>query len=389
MNNHPFATLTKDYPPSELDRLTDSIRRTGRVEPVKVFKGRIVCGRHRWKAAQAAGWATADIPTEELPDDMTDNDLRSLIIADEDIRRHNGESDRYLYIARMYDKVVRDDIKAGPPKKKSTNVDYLTIKEVAQREGIDETLLGNAFRVLRKAETELQAVIEAGYITNRHAVNVLDSPPEEQKQIAEEVIRDANEGFYKGDNPAMRARNRIRKQAQEIIPVPPTPDGKYDVIVIDPPWPVTHAPMPRAKAGPPYPTMTLEEIAELDIPDLAADDAWVFLWTTNQFVPAAVDLLEDWDLGYRGLLVWKKNLKTGTQYGWRMNAEFVVVGRKGKPKFDDITDFQAVNAWKAGKHSAKPAEFYDLIERVCGPSKRLDMFARRPLPGWEVWGKEA
>ena len=47
---------------------------------------------------------------------------------------------------------------------------------------------------------------------------------------------------------------------------------------------------------------------------------------------------------------------------------------------------QAILAPKR-KHSQKPDEQYDLIEHV-SPGPRLEMFARRPRPGWTAWGNE-
>ena len=41
----------------------------------------------------------------------------------------------------------------------------------------------------------------------------------------------------------------------------------------------------------------------------------------------------------------------------------------------------------AGKHSAKPEEIHDRIERLVG-SPYLEMFAREDRPGWTVVGDE-
>lgn len=40
-----------------------------------------------------------------------------------------------------------------------------------------------------------------------------------------------------------------------------------------------------------------------------------------------------------------------------------------------------------GRHSEKPEEAYRRIERV-SPGPRLEMFARAPRDGWDVWGNE-
>ena len=41
-----------------------------------------------------------------------------------------------------------------------------------------------------------------------------------------------------------------------------------------------------------------------------------------------------------------------------------------------------------GKHSVKPDEFRRLIETLT-PGPRIELFARRHPPGWDVWGVEA
>ena len=40
-----------------------------------------------------------------------------------------------------------------------------------------------------------------------------------------------------------------------------------------------------------------------------------------------------------------------------------------------------------GGHSAKPAVFRDLVERV-GQHPRLELFGRQRQRGWVVWGNE-
>ena len=44
--------------------------------------------------------------------------------------------------------------------------------------------------------------------------------------------------------------------------------------------------------------------------------------------------------------------------------------------------------WPRGPHSAKPQEFFDLVERL-SPFPRLEMYARHPRDGWDVWGLES
>ncbi len=44
--------------------------------------------------------------------------------------------------------------------------------------------------------------------------------------------------------------------------------------------------------------------------------------------------------------------------------------------------------WPRGRHSEKPAAFYDMVEQV-SPGPYLELFARRQRLGWDTWGDEA
>ena len=48
--------------------------------------------------------------------------------------------------------------------------------------------------------------------------------------------------------------------------------------------------------------------------------------------------------------------------------------------------FDSVQSIERGKHSAKPAEFYDIIETLYTHGRRLEMFARARREGWDAYG---
>ena len=171
--------------------------------------------------------------------------------------------------------------------------------------------------------------------------------------------------------------------------------GKFKTVVVDPPWPL----MPLGLSIPapgrsyryqelPYQTMGIDEIRALPIPQCLEDDAFVFLWTVNKFVFDCRDMLEQWGLRYSFLMTWVKSKGMQTPVTPCFNSEFIVVGRKGSPQWQDIQRFSTGNFWERSHHSEKPEGFYDLLRRVT-PGPRLDIFGRRRIAGFQSWGNDA
>src|SRR5690606_270352 len=70
------------------------------------------------------------------------------------------------------------------------------------------------------------------------------------------------------------------------LPLPPLPEGKFDLISLDPPWhfrsraPVSNPHVSRLPSRH-YPTMDLEHVEALPIKQLASENAFVMLWITD------------------------------------------------------------------------------------------------------------
>lgn len=68
-------------------------------------------------------------------------------------------------------------------------------------------------------------------------------------------------------------------------------------------------------------------------------------------------------------------------------TEFLILGRRGKMPSVERIETTWWEVRRQRRHSQKPELFQDIIETVSvGP--RLEMFARRPRAGWDVFGDE-
>lgn len=168
---------------------------------------------------------------------------------------------------------------------------------------------------------------------------------------------------------------------------------KYGVIYADPPW---RYQMNRGHgvAEKHYPTMSLEEICALPVADLAGRDCALFLWATFPQLPEALEVIKAWGFKYKTVaFVWlKQNKKAltwfyGMGFWTRSNAEICLLATKGSPKRQDKGIHQFIISPLEG-HSKKPDEARRRIERLLGDIPRVELFARQPSEGWNVWGNE-
>ena len=169
---------------------------------------------------------------------------------------------------------------------------------------------------------------------------------------------------------------------------------KYRTIVADPPWDhddgtgttlIDGKWMPRG--GIPYPSMSLEDICDLPVSDLAERDAHLYLWTTNRYLREAYYVAEAWGFSPVKPLVWVKEPMGFMGAPFVSSVEFVIYARRGVLRANQSAGRQWW-LWARGAHSAKPEAFLDLVEQV-SPGPYLEMFARRQRLGWDTWGNEA
>jgi len=173
---------------------------------------------------------------------------------------------------------------------------------------------------------------------------------------------------------------------------------RFGTVLADPPWRFrnrTGKVAPEHRRLNRYDTMTIEEIASMPVGGVNAGRAHCYLWVPNALLPEGLHVLQEWGFDYKAMLVWAKRRKDGGPDGrgvgfyFRNVTEPVLFGTRGKLR-TLAPGRRQVNLIETRKreHSRKPDELYPVIE-ACSPGPYLELFARYPQPGWEVWGHEA
>jgi N6-adenosine-specific RNA methylase IME4 len=168
----------------------------------------------------------------------------------------------------------------------------------------------------------------------------------------------------------------------------------YHILYADPPWDYNtktqhNGKVPVASVTSHYNTMTLDQLKQLNVNSICALDSLLFLWTSSPHLPQAIDLMKAWGFEYKTIaFVWDKQ-KTNPGYYTLSQCELCLVGKKGCFPFKrgSRKEKQFLSELR-GKHSEKPAEIRTRIERMFPVHRRLELFARQKIDGWDVYGNE-
>lgn len=306
--------------------------------------------------------------------------------------RRNLHPDAFtLLLGRRYNR--QKNTRGGDRKSKGQNATLIdTAESLAKEHGVDSKTVKRAGKFAesvekaKKIDPAIEAKVSAGKAPPRAAVvkaaALLEKAPERAREIIEggkkmaDVIREERRAQV-----VAKLEDVETRQAKELA-------GQYDVIVIDPPWPMEkiERDVRPNQSEFDYPTMDESELAGMNMP--AADDCHMWLWTTHRFMPMALRLLDAWKFKYVCTFVWHKPGGFQPIGLPQYNCEFAVYARRGTPQFIDTKAFPVCFDAPRGKHSEKPEVFYDVVRRVTA-GRRIDIFNRREIDGFDVWGKEA
>lgn len=172
---------------------------------------------------------------------------------------------------------------------------------------------------------------------------------------------------------------------------------KYRIIYADPPWSFkTYSDKGKKQksADCHYNCMSIEDIYNIPVSNIADDNCVLFLWVTFPLLKEGLETIKRWGFTYKTCgFVWVKRNRKSDSYFWglgywtRANAEICLIATKGKPKRISKSVHQICDA-RIMQHSKKPAEIRNSIVELCGDVPRIELFAREKTEGWDCIGNE-
>jgi N6-adenosine-specific RNA methylase IME4/ParB-like chromosome segregation protein Spo0J len=369
---HPYAKMFPRMADAAFEELKRDIQLNGLRQPIILYQGLILDGRHRYQAC-----SDLDIEGAQEVFAGTDDEALQYVISTNLHRRHLNESQRAMVAAELVNL-------AHGQKKADVQIWTAPVSsaDAAKRLNVGRSSVHMAKAVRDHGSEDLRERVKSGNM----AVSVAEKIARMPKNKQAEILKAA-----KPEHAIKKMARAEREQAladKTITTSLRTGTKEYGVIYADPPWKfeVFSANGMDRSADNHYPTMSLDDIKDLKVP--ATADAVCFLWATVPILPEALKVLEAWGFTYKSHAVWVKD-RAGTGYWFRNTHELLLVGTKGNiPAPAMGTQRPSAIEGSVAKHSAKPAVFADMIEELFPNLPKVELFCRSPRKGWDAHGNE-
>jgi N6-adenosine-specific RNA methylase IME4/ParB-like chromosome segregation protein Spo0J len=360
-DSHPIANLLPAMEEKQLAELTESIRRKGLVNDIILLQGMVLDGRGRQQACIRAGVSPRYTEFAGSRDDA-----RAFVIIQNVHRRHLSDEQRTMIAALMVNTKLGSNQHS-----RDGDVEHVPVGRASTMLNVKVRTVNRYLPIARDAKDVADAVVR-GRITFKTAKKIVELPEDEQLQVLSSI------GGPEALDREATQRRKLYLLSQPVV----MPDGRFNIIVADFPWPI--------KPEPAYPTMTLDEIRNYAADILAAkaaDHCFLFLWATEATREFARQMAKHLGWTIREQFTWHKS--KGRCYPGRpsQNVEYVILAEKGKPEFIDTVGLKLCFSGAVGRHSEKPIEFYEMVKRAT-VGRRLELFARKPHDGFEPHGNE-
>ena len=362
---------------AKVRELAQSMSEIGLINPITVTQGKVlITGAHRLEAAKLLGWTDIQATEVEL-----DELLEQLHEIDENLKRNELHYiDRGNAIKRRDELLTRFGMRAkrGRQNKTPESGDLKMTPEIAKEMGMSETQLYAEKQIATNVLPEVQQAIKDADLPKTDAIKIARLEPEEQLRVADRL----NEG-------AKSYIDAKRLNRREEIHGTPELAGKYRVIYADPPWSYgDKLTINYGAAENHYPLMTISELCDMPVKDIADDNAILFMWVTSPLLEESFAVINAWGFKYKASFVWDKVKHNMGHYN-SVRHEFLLIATKGSCQPENQKLFDSVVSEERTEHSAKPDAFRNIIETLYPSASKVELFARQQHEGWSVWGNQS
>lgn len=247
----------------------------------------------------------------------------------------------------------------------------MSLRSLQENKQLTRDLTPKAKELVRKSD-----------VPKKDALKLSRMDPTAQNEIAEKLSSGKAKSVI--DAKCLVAKENISEAS-------PLPNGsKYRVLYADPPWSYGNKLVEGYGAAENhYPTMSLDDLCDLPIPDLTEENAVLFLWVTSPMLEDAFQLMHRWGFRYKTSFVWDKVRHNMGHYN-SVRHEFLLVCTKGSCTSDVAKLFDSVVVQeRSEKHSEKPEIFREIIDTLYTHGGKIELFARKKTAGWDVWGNQS
>lgn len=369
--NPEFQNLIPSLNLEELSSLEASLKHEGCRDPLVVWNNTIIDGHHRYAICTKHGISFDVVEKSELE---TELDVKLWMINNQFSRRNLPTETRLALAYRFKEfeadkakerqgtrnDLVDSDINIAQPVGRSKTFECKnrgrgTLGEIAKKAGVSHTTAEQYDTIQRKGSEEQKAEVAEGKSSIKKVYTQIQKAERLEKNKAAEW-----------------------------------PKGKYRVIYADPPWYYGDERSGGNHGGAVdhYNTMSINELKNMPLSSLTEDNAVLFLWATAPLLPEALELINAWGFKYKTNFIWDKVKHNMGHYN-SVRHELLLIATNGSCTPDNVQLFDSVQSIeRTDRHSEKPEEFRKIIDTLYTYGNKLEMFARKQVEGWEVFGNE-
>lgn len=369
--NPEFQNLIPSLNLEELSSLEASLKHEGCRDPLVVWNNTIIDGHHRYAICTKHSISFDVVEKSELE---TELDVKLWMINNQFSRRNLPTETRLALAYRFKEfeadkakerqgtrnDLVDSDINIAQPVGRSKTFECKnrgrgTLGEIAKKAGVSHTTAEQYDTIQRKGSEEQKAEVAEGKSSIKKVYTQIQKAERLEKNKAAEW-----------------------------------PKGKYRVIYADPPWYYGDERSGGNHGGAVdhYNTMSINELKNMPLSSLTEDNAVLFLWATAPLLPEALELINAWGFKYKTNFIWDKVKHNMGHYN-SVRHELLLIATNGSCTPDNVQLFDSVQSIeRTDRHSEKPEEFRKIIDTLYTYGNKLEMFARKQVEGWEVFGNE-